>query len=203
MNQGTLFDGDDQPAEAIIGAEVVYVAGFVPVDVADRLFSELEATTPWRQDVIRMHGREVPIPRLQSWHGDPGRTYTYSGIEMAAMPWTATLAEVRQRIEEAADTEFNSVLCNLYRHGRDSVAWHSDDEPELGANPVIASASFGATRRFHLRHRTQSDQRHTIDLDHGSLLVMRGTSQHVWEHQVPKTSKPVGARINLTFRTIR
>jgi alkylated DNA repair dioxygenase AlkB len=109
---------------------------------------------------------------------------------------------MKARVEQVADVPFNSVLLNLYRDGRDSVAWHSDDEPELGENPVIASVSFGAERRFQFKHKHNPDLRQTIDLTHGSLLLMRGTTQHFWKHQIPKTQKPCGARINLTFRTI-
>lgn len=199
--QQTLFDSATATSNWLDG-DIVYLPDVFEPAVADRLFGELLDTTPWRHEHIQMYGREVPIPRLSSWHGDPGHAYTYSGITMESQPSTAAIAEVQASVEERVGAPFNSVLANLYRGGSDSVAWHSDDEPELGRDPVIASVSFGATRTFQLRHRTERDQRFDIDLHHGSVLVMRGTTQHVWHHQLPKTTKPVGARINLTFRTI-
>lgn len=203
--QPSLF-GDGHPGDArspvaLLDGDVVYLSNAL-TDHADRWFEVLLETTPWRQDHLHMYGREVPIPRLQSWHGDPGASYTYSNITMSAQPWTDALREVKQSVETIAGTSFNSVLANLYRDGRDSVAWHSDDEPELGRDPIIASVSLGATRTFHLRHRTEPRQRHDIELVHGSVLLMRGPTQHVWEHQLPKTTRHAGARINLTFRTI-
>ena len=129
--------------------------------------------------------------------------YTYSGISMNPEPWTATLLEIKAKINEGANTRFNSVLLSLYRNGRDSLSWHQDDEPELGNDPVIASASFGDTRTFQFRHKARKDIKTvSIDLTHGSLLIMKGPTQRFWVHQVPKTAKPVGPRINLTFRVI-
>lgn len=183
-------------------ADVTYLPGWLDITDADRLLAEIIATTAWRQDVLRIHGREVPVPRLNAWHGDPGRTYAYSGIELGVEPWTPALAEVRDRAQATVEVTFPGVLANLYRDGSDSVAWHSDDEPELGSAPTIASVSLGATRRFQLRHRADPTLRHQLDLVHGSLLVMRGPTQGRWSHQVPKTARPVGQRVNLTFRTM-
>ena len=184
------------------GGDVTYDPACFATDEADRLFQAVTATTPWRQEMIWMYGREVPVPRLTAWVGDPGKTYTYSNIALQPEPWTEPLLEIKDRVEHAAATAFNSVLLNLYRTGADSVAWHSDDEPELGRAPVIASVSLGATRRFQLRQRSNAAERCELNLQHGSLLLMRGHTQHVWEHQVPKTAKPTGPRVNLTFRTI-
>ncbi len=157
----------------------------------------------WRQDRIRIHGRELPVPRLNVWYGDAGRAYSYSGIELEAHPWTPALLEIKRSVECAvAGWSSNSVLVNLYRDGRDSVAWHADDEPELGIEPVIASVSLGATRRFHMRHRERPDARLNVELVHGSLLVMRGPTQHHYTHQVPKTARLTGPRVNLTFRRV-
>jgi alkylated DNA repair dioxygenase AlkB len=199
--QASLFDHEPGAATWLDGDIVRHADVFEPA-LADRLFAEIVDTTPWREEHIQMYGREVPIPRLSSWHSDGGHAYTYSGITMDAQPLTPAIAEARVSVEHRVGTAFNSVLANLYRNGRDSVAWHSDDEPELGRNPVIASVSLGATRTFQLRHRTERDQRIDIDLHHGSVLVMRGTTQHVWHHRLPKTSERVGARVNLTFRTV-
>lgn len=149
-----------------------------------------------------MFGRRQQIPRLTAWFGDRLKDYTYSGITMTPNPWTDLLAEIRDRTGALAGTHFSSVLLNLYRDGRDSVAWHADDEPELGPEPIIGSVSLGATRRFHLRPRDRSSETVSVDLEHGDVLVMRGPMQHSWQHQVPKTAKTVGPRINLTFRQI-
>lgn len=182
-------------------ADVVFFPAFFSRDESDGLFDRLRSTTGWRQETIRMYGREHPVPRLTAWHGDPGRRYAYSGIELDPQPWTADLLEVKGRIEAVAGERFNSVLANLYRDGQDSVSWHSDDEPELGPRPTIGSVSFGATRRFQLRHKRLGVE-HAVDLTHGSFLLMRGPTQRWWRHQVPKTSRDVGPRVNLTFRVI-
>jgi len=142
----------------------------------------------------------VAIPRLTAWHGEKG--YVYSGIRLEPAPWNEPLLELEAIAEELAWAPFNSVLLNLYRDGRDSVSWHADNEPGLGYNPVIASVSLGAQRRFQLRHR-RSGARVSLDLPHGSCLIMAGATQHHWLHQLPKTARPVGPRINLTFRHMR
>ena len=164
-----------------------------------RLFEQLMAVTPWRQEIATVMGRRVPIPRLTAWHGAAG--YVYSGIRMAPAPWNAPLLEIKAAAKACAGQAFNSVLLNLYRDGRDSVSWHADNEPGLGRNPIIASISLGAARRFQMRHR-QRDERLALDLPPGSCLVMAGPTQHHWLHQVPKTSRAVGPRINLTFRAM-
>jgi alkylated DNA repair dioxygenase AlkB len=199
--QRSLFAGDGGP-RAIVDGDMTYVPGWLDPDEADRLLARIVATCAWRQEYIRMYGRAVPVPRITAWHADPGCSYAYSGIEHDPQPWTPVLAETRDRAAEACGARFNSVLVNRYRNGRDGVAWHSDDEPELGPEPVIASVSLGATRRFQVRRRTDHADRHDIELDHGSLLVMHAGSQAAWEHQLPKTAKPIAERINLTFRTI-
>lgn len=199
--QATLFTDDVQRLDLPDG-DVTYHPGFLGATDGDRLFAAVMETTAWRQETIVMYGRKLPVPRLSAWYGPPRLTYTYSHISMEPRPWTRGLLEVKERVESAAGLECNSVLCNLYRDGRDSVAWHSDDESELGPDPVIASVSLGAARTFRLRHKEDGELRHDVRLGHGSLLVMGGTTQRAWMHQVPKTSRPVGPRINLTFRTI-
>jgi alkylated DNA repair dioxygenase AlkB len=166
---------------------------------ARRLLDELMAVTAWRHEIATVMGRRVPIPRLTAWHGEIG--YVYSGIRMIPAPWNAPLLEIKAVAEACAGQAFNSVLLNLYRDGRDSVSWHADNEPGLGCNPVIASISLGATRRFQMKHRARGE-RVSVDLPSGSCLVMAGATQHHWLHQLPKTSRPVGARINLTFRAM-
>ncbi len=169
---------------------------------SDDLFSELCSTIDWRQDSTVLFGKYITLPRLTAWYGDEGKSYTYSKIKMEPQRWTTTLIKIKSQIEDVANTKFNSVLLNLYRDGKDSVAWHSDDEPELGKNPEIGSVSFGATRRFMFRHKYQKELKFEIELTHGSFLLMKGVTQHFWQHQIPKTSKLIQPRINLTFRTI-
>src|SRR5205085_1550841 len=141
------------------------------------------------------------LPRLTAWYGDAGKSYTYSHIAMKSEPWTPILLYIKNRIEEVVEVSFNSVLLNLYRSGKDSVSWHQDNERELGENPVIGSVSFGGIRRFQFRHRLKKDiGKVDLNLTPGSLLIMKGTTQQCWQHQIPKTSKPVLPRINLTFR---
>lgn len=183
-------------------ADVTLYPGFFPPVVADRLLQELRESTMWRQEAIKMYGKAIPVPRLTAWHGDEGTGYKYSGIENLPQPWTAALREVKQAIEPLSGVTFNSVLANRYRTGRDSVSWHADDEAEFGPRPVIASVSFGGTRVFQLRHKTMKGMNASIDLTHGSLLMMRGGTQEHWVHQVPKTSRAVAERLNLTFRVV-
>jgi alkylated DNA repair dioxygenase AlkB len=184
-------------------ADVVFYPAFFLPAVADDLFRQLLDTTAWRQDVICLFGRDVPLPRLTAWHGDEGTGYTYSGIANEPAPWTPPLLAVKRAIEPACEVAFNSVLLNRYRTGRDSVAWHSDDEPEFGDDPVIGSVSIGDTRTFQFRHKRDKSLTAAVELTHGSLLVMRGPTQHNWVHRVPKTARAVGERINLTFRVVR
>jgi alkylated DNA repair dioxygenase AlkB len=183
-------------------AEVVFYPDFFPKAEADRLLVQLDETTEWRQDSMKMFGQVKPLPRLTAWYGDPGACYVYSGIVNEPLPWTAALAEVKDAAEAASGVAFNGVLLNHYRDGRDSMGWHADDEPEFGDEPVIASVSFGGTRNFQLKHKRRKELRASVELTHGGLLVMRGGTQANWLHQVPKTARPVGERLNLTFRRI-
>ena len=182
------FDGELRLFEAAVPE---------PELVLTRLLAEIE----WRQDTARIVGRDVALPRLTAWYGDAG--YRYSGIDNPPKPWLPLLFELKARAERLAGTTFNSVLSNLYRDGRDSMGWHSDDERSLGANPVIASLSFGAVRRFRLKHKKRPEHSIALELGPGSCLVMAGALQHHWRHALPKTKKPVGPRVNLTFRLIR
>jgi alkylated DNA repair dioxygenase AlkB len=183
-------------------AEVFFYPHFFRAPEADRLLVELRDTTVWRQETIRLYGKKIDMPRLTAWYGDEGATYVYSGIKNVPMPWTPALLEVKRAVEPACGVIFNSVLLNDYRDGRDSVSWHSDDEPEFGERPVIASVSFGGTRTFQLKHKKRKELKASIPLTHGSLLIMRGDTQARWLHQVPKTAQHVDERLNLTFRAI-
>jgi alkylated DNA repair dioxygenase AlkB len=183
-------------------ADIILYPSVFDKPESDRLLAELTQTIQWRQDWITIYGRSLPQPRLTAWYGDPGKSYTYSGITMNPAPWTPTLLTLKAKVDALAGVTFNSVLLNLYRDGTDSMGWHSDDEPELGTNPVIGSLSLGETRRFMLRHRFEKGLKHQLELTSGSFLLMRGTTQRYWQHQVPKTRRSVLPRINLTFRVI-
>jgi alkylated DNA repair dioxygenase AlkB len=169
---------------------------------AQTLFSSLESSLQWRQDKITIRGKRIPVPRTQAWYGDSESRYAYSGITLKPLEWTNALLEIKQEIETITDHHFNSVLANYYRDGNDGVSWHQDNEPELGYDPVIASLSLGETRQFQLRHTSKKHETVKLKLPHNSLLVMGGALQRQWFHQVPKTKKVVGPRINLTFRLI-
>ncbi|WP_229967055.1 alpha-ketoglutarate-dependent dioxygenase AlkB family protein [Pontibacter harenae] len=183
-------------------AEVYYCPRFFSLEESNRYLQELLQTINWKQESIKLFGKEQPMPRLTAWYGEKG--YTYSGLHNAPQPWLPVLQELKERVEEASGQTYNSVLLNLYRTGQDSMGWHSDDEVSLGQEPDIVSLSFGGERRFSFKHRTRKDLKpQSITLVHGSLLLMKGPTQHHWLHSLPKTSKPVAQRINLTFRTIK
>ena len=196
--QHALFD---EPLQGP-GLDVELVRGALPAASADEAFAALCAEVPWRQERLRMHGREIAVPRLEAWIADEGLDYTYSGIHHIAVPWTPMLTDLRSLVEARSGATFNSVLCNQYRDGGDGVDWHADDEVEFGRQPVIASLSLGATRRFDLRRHDDPSVRLGVDLHHGDLLVMRGTTQELWRHRVPRARGAVGPRINLTFRMV-
>ena len=179
-------------------ADIVLFSGAFPAEVADDYFTHLLEYTPWRQDRIQVFGKDHAMPRLTAWYGD--FAYTYTGIANPPGPWSPQLLRIKALAEELAGETFSGVLLNLYRGGRDSVSWHSDDEHALGSEPTIASVSFGATRRFQLRRKGEHKMRAAIDLHHGDVLVMRGATQRLWQHQIPKTARTVSPRINLTFR---
>jgi alkylated DNA repair dioxygenase AlkB len=183
------------------GAARYWPAAF-PLAEADALFARLREEIAWRQEEIVIFGERKRVPRLVAWHGDPGAAYTYSGVLHEPEPWIGALGQIRARVEALSGHAFNAVLLNLYRSGADGMGWHADDEPELGRNPVVASVSFGAPRRFRMRHRRDRERQLDLELAHGSLLVMEGATQHHWVHAVPKTARPVGERINLTFRQV-
>lgn len=184
------------------GADVGFDPHWLPRAEADALFAQLLQAVPWEVHRIRLFGREVDSPRLSCWIGDPDARYRYSGTLFEPRPWPAALLPVRQRLDEALGVAFNSVLANRYRDGRDAMGWHRDAEPELGPRPVIASLSLGAARRFNLKGSGADACKLSLDLAHGSLLVMRGETQANYRHALPRTARPVGERINLTFRRI-
>jgi alkylated DNA repair dioxygenase AlkB len=184
------------------GAEVYLYPAFFCTPDADRLLRELRDTTTWRQETIKLYGKNISVPRLTAWYGDEGTSYIYSGIKNVPLPWTPVLLEVKQAVEPPSGVVFNSVLLNCYRTGKDSVSWHADDEPEFGEQPVITSVSFGGTRTFQLKHKKRKELKASLELTHCCVLIMRGDTQANWLHQIPKTAKHVEERLNLTFRAI-
>lgn len=184
-------------------AELTLYEGFFPKDEADRLYTALMQTTDWKQENITVYDKTYLTPRLTAWYGDPHTAYTFSGSKWQPYPWNDDLLFIKEKVEKTTGASFNSVLLNLYRDGKDSVGWHRDNEKEFGRNPVIASVSFGETRPFQIRHKFRKElAKVEIPLTHGSLLLMAGSMQHYWEHQVPKTARPINPRINLTFRLV-
>lgn len=186
----------------VIDADVRYDPVAIAPARGDRLMHELGAQISWQRHRLKLFGREVDAPRLSSWIGDSEAAYTYSRTCFEPHPWPPLVAELRDALTQMFGIRFNGVLANRYRDGRDSMGWHSDDERELGPDPVIASLSFGAVRRFRLRHRNGMAKPIAIDLASGSLLVMAGATQRNYRHDLPKTARAVGERINLTFRRI-
>ena len=177
--------------------EVLFYADFIGNEYFELLKSEIN----WKQEGMKMYGKEVPFPRLTAWYAEEGKTYKYSGLVNIPQKFTPNLLKIKEMVELKTGKKFNSALLNYYRNGKDSMGWHADDEPELGKNPVIASVSLGAERKFQFKHKTIPKSLINITLSPGSLLIMQGATQHHWLHQVPKV-KDAGERINITFRRI-
>jgi len=184
------------------GAELRIAPAFLGAVDADAALAAVRSEIPWEQHRIRLYGREYASPRLSCWIGDPGADYTYSRTRFEPRPWTPVLGALKAKVEAACGTRFNSVLANLYRDGADGMGWHADDEPELGPEPVIASLSLGASRAFAFRDCAERRQRIKLELPHGSLLTMAGRTQALYQHALPKSARPLPARLNLTFRWI-
>ncbi len=185
------------------GAHLSFYADFIFPEYAKRLQETLRREITWRQDRIFLFGKSHLIPRRQAFQGETGLHYQYSNLQLAAEPWHPDVKSLRDQLVPLCHVPFNSVLLNQYRTGGDKMGWHSDDEPELGKNPVIASITLGATRRFVLKHRYDKSQpKLTFDLPCGSLLIMAGQTQHYWQHALPETRRIHEERINLTFRYI-
>jgi len=193
-NKGIQIDMPD--------ADVCLYPAIFSLEEADLFFRKLKHEIVWQQEQIEMYGQIHQTPRLSAWYGDEFKSYTYSGITSHPRAWTDNLLKIKQRVASISSHQFNSVLLNLYRTGADSVAWHSDDEPELGREPVIASVSFGQARSFQMKHKTKVAEKQKILLSHGDLLIMKGKTQQHWFHQIPKSKRSMQARINLTFRVV-
>lgn len=196
----TLFADDTRRELLPFDGSALYVPSFIDCDEARDHFEGILSETPWEHRHIVLFGRAVLQPRLACWYGD--HAYSYSGIRLEPRPWTPRLDELKALCETECGATFNSCLVNLYRNGNDSMGWHADDEPELGSEPLIASLSLGQTRKFRMRH-VETREIVDIALEHGSLLVMSGLTQHCWMHEVPKTKRFVEQRVNLTFRSIQ
>lgn len=213
MRQGELFSCPEPSARAPIferiemeDAEVSLCQRFLTPDVARQVYEQLRVAVDWQQESYVMYGRETSAPRLTAWYGDPASVYEYSGLRHEPTPWgrMPMLSELRESIQIATAAQFNSVLLNYYRDGCDGVAWHSDDEADLGTRPTIASLSLGVPRVFQFKHRDRTElERIDVELQPGSLLLMAGDCQRCWRHQIPKRKNVRDGRINLTFRMCR
>jgi alkylated DNA repair dioxygenase AlkB len=186
----------------IENGEYFFYPNFFSKSESDLFLQKLKDEIEWKQETMNMYGKQVNFPRLTAWYGNKDKPYSFSGITLQPKVWSKELLEIKEKIELISQVQFNSVLLNRYRTGNDSISWHTDAEKELGKNPIIASVNFGATRKFQLRH-IETKEKIEIELTHGSLLIMQGELQHYWQHQVPKTSKVINERINLTFRVIK
>lgn len=182
--------------------ELMLIKDFIAPDVARQLFSLFVNTLHWEQIQIRIYDKWQTIPRMQAWYGDAGAAYQYSGVMMEPQVWTTELQQLRKDCQSLCHRSFNSVLANLYRDGQDCMGFHSDDEKELGRDPVIASLTLGSSRNFDLVHKKQP-YKLRLPLQPGSLLVMKGETQKNWQHGITRTKQPVSPRVNLTFRQIR
>jgi alkylated DNA repair dioxygenase AlkB len=182
--------------------EVYFYPDFFSKEESDQLFIKLQNEVNWKQEPIKIFGKEILQPRLTAWYGEENKPYSYSGITMVPTQWTPTLLLIKERIEKVSDSRFTSALLNFYRNQQDSMGWHRDNEKELGPDPIIGSVSFGENREFQFRHYYDKTLKKALLLTHGSFLLMRGNTQHFWEHALPKRSRTMGGRINLTFRKI-
>ena len=203
MMSGLLAAADRLERIPMLDAEVYYLGDLALGRERDEILQRLIADTEWRQDTIVVWGKTYQQPRLVAWYGDSGSEYTYSGITLSPMPWTELLLDIKKRVERITQESFNSVLLNYYRDNRDSMGFHSDDEPELGEKPVIASVSLGEERTLVLKHKVNKLAKPVrLRLASGSLLLMKGETQRYWKHGIAKESRRCGARVNLTFRHI-
>ena len=205
MDQPSLFENEpDTPIRqtfALGDSEIQYVANAFTAREADRLFQSLLDAIPWRTATLTIAGQKRPLPRLQCWMADQGRSYSYSGLKLSPHPWNPDVLKIKARLEQLCEHSFNSVLLNYYRGGSDSVSWHADDETELGPNPIVASVSLGAQRTLEFKPKFNlTTPKKQIVLGSGSILIMGKTIQNNWLHQIPKISGTIDPRISLTFR---
>jgi len=201
MDQLNLF-GEEGQSIYLPYELLEYYPDFFSVEERNLWLTRFITGTPWEQRILKIYNKEILTPRLTAWFGEPGTDYSFSGTKNNPLPWTEELLQIKARVEPIAGVTFNSVLLNYYRDGNDSVAWHSDNEHVLGTRPVIASVSFGQPRKFDIRNKADHSQKYSVTLDSGSFLLMKGDLQENWEHRIPKSTKPMLPRVNLTFRVI-
>lgn len=180
--------------------EVFYLGNFFDFEQSNNFYKKLINEIEWKQEPVYIYGKEIMQPRLTAWYGDSGKEIHYSGISMEPRPWSRTLLVIKERIEKHLQLKFTSALLNQYRDGNDSLGWHRDNEKELGINPTIASVSFGVSRTFFIRNYKNKKEKYNIELEHGSLLIMKKETQHFWEHSIPKRKRVIEPRVNITFR---
>ena len=183
-------------------ADITYVENFFSIEESQIIFNTLQNKINWQQDDINVFGKVYKQPRLTALFGNNNKPYSYSNITMSPKIFNQELIEIKKRVEFFSKVTFTTCLANLYRDGNDSNGWHADNEKELGRNPIIASVSFGASRYFHLKHKDNKTIKQKLELKAGSLLLMKGETQHHYLHQIAKTKRQVSPRINLTFRII-
>jgi alkylated DNA repair dioxygenase AlkB len=201
MEQLNIFGGASR--QVLLPANLMeYFPAVFDAMGSTAIINRLATGIAWEQKAITMYGKQMLMPRLMAWYGDAGSSYAFSGTTYIPRPWTQELIAIKQIVDSLAGVTFNSVLLNYYRNGNDSMSWHSDDERELGTNPIIASVSFGQMRRFDIRHKNDHQNKYSVDLENGSVLLMKGDMQHHWEHRIAKSTRPMKERVNLTFRVI-
>ena len=200
--QNTLFPNEETRQIIDTNGDVAFYPSVFSQEESDQLMLDLIKNIEWKQEPIWMFGKKVMQPRLTALYGDPNVAYGYSGIIMSVYPWNEILLNIKSKVEALSNIDFTHVLLNYYRNGQDSMGWHRDNEKNLGKNPTIASVSFGVSREFQLRKYETKNDKKSVLLTHGSLLMMRGETQHFWEHQIPKSNKINNPRINLTFRKV-
>ena len=198
----SLFQPQSIPLE-LPDSDIIYYPEFLTMQDSTILFETLLTETPWKQDEITVYGKRHLQPRLTALYGEAEKNYSYSNIKMNPIYWTPLLQKLKSQVENFCDVKFNVVLLNYYRNNNDGNGWHADNEKELGKNPTIASLSFGSNRIFQLKHNQNKLLKRSLILEQGSLLIMKGFTQEFWKHQIPKSSKLIGPRINLTFRRIK
>jgi alkylated DNA repair dioxygenase AlkB len=196
-----LFSGEKQHLK-LPQAELIYLPNFYNNEKSDGFFKTIKEETNWQHKDITVFGKTYKEPRLTALFGESKQAYGYSNVTLFPDVFTPTLKSIKDEVEKVSECSFNTLLVNLYRNGSDSNGWHADNEKELGTNPIIASISFGEVRPFHFKHRQLKDHRYKLNLEHGSLLIMKGEMQHYWLHQIAKTKKDIRPRINLTFRKL-
>jgi alkylated DNA repair dioxygenase AlkB len=182
--------------------ELYHIRGFLPPEERFKLLPLLRRSLYWRQDNITIFGKKVKQPRLTAWYGEPNLHYAYSGLCLETIPWTSTLLKIRKQVEALGIGNYNAVLLNYYRDGNDSMGYHSDDEPELGPNPIIAIVSLGQRRKLQMKKKKSPERPLNFWLENGDLFIMAGATQHYWYHQIPKSPSAQSARLSLTFRNI-